>query len=249
MIRMGSTWLIALWGITESSSSLCLYVGLGSGWYELCRSRLSWLWELELDYLSRSLAFVSDRSRWMLVHPLMTREAPAGLGVIGGSTVSFVGLGGCKAERKTYNPMLDAGLTPLLRLLRGFARILCQPRVAKPNYVAWNFPWRVSLGLCQVWGPPLIDIRSIFTVYLMMYRIRGAILIGIFLVSVISWPRTTPVTLFPHSDAGDAAFDFFKKVVAFKPLETVGNVIDVSKYSTLEGLLSTTLIVRGLWEW
>jgi len=72
--------------------------------------------------------------------------------------------------------------------------------------------------------------RSIFTVYLMMYRIRGAILIGIFLVSIVSWPRTTPVTLFPHTEAGDAAFDFFKKVVAFTPLKKVGGVIDVSKH-------------------
>jgi len=37
------------------------------------------------------------------------------------------------------------------------------------------------------------------------------------------------VTLFPHTEAGDAAFDFFKKVVAFKPLKSVGGVIDVSK--------------------
>ena len=72
--------------------------------------------------------------------------------------------------------------------------------------------------------------RSILTVYLMMYRIRGAILIGIFLVSIVSWPRTTAVTLFPHTEAGDAAFDYFKKVVAFTPLKTVGGAIDVSKH-------------------
>jgi AGZA family xanthine/uracil permease-like MFS transporter len=63
----------------------------------------------------------------------------------------------------------------------------------------------------------------------MVYRIRGAILIGILLVSVISWPRSTPVTLFPHTAAGDSAFDFFKEIVAFKPLKRVANVIDVSE--------------------
>ena len=62
----------------------------------------------------------------------------------------------------------------------------------------------------------------------MIYRVRGAILIGIFLVSIISWPRPTAVTLFPHTDAGDAAFDYFKQVVNFRKLEKVGNVIDVS---------------------
>lgn len=185
----------------------------------------------------------------MLPRPLTVREAPAGLGVIGGSTVSLVGLGGCTAERKTCNFMLDPGLTPLLRLLRGFTRILCQPCTAKPNYVAWNFPRRVCLKSYRLTDPLLIGTRSIFTVYLMMYRIRGAILVGIFLVSIISWPRTTPVTLFPHTDAGDAAFDFFKKVVAFKPLETVGNVIDVSQHPSPEGLLLTTPVVWGLWKW
>lgn len=62
----------------------------------------------------------------------------------------------------------------------------------------------------------------------MMYRVRGAILIGIVLTSIISWPRPTAVTFFPHTAAGDALFDYFKQVVAFHKLEKIGNVIDVS---------------------
>ena len=81
----------------------------------------------------------------------------------------------------------------------------------------------------------------------MMYRVRGAILIGIFLVSIISWPRATPVTLFPHTDKGDTAFDFFKKVVQFKPLKRMINIIDVSGYSTPEDLfLNCALVVWRL---
>jgi AGZA family xanthine/uracil permease-like MFS transporter len=64
---------------------------------------------------------------------------------------------------------------------------------------------------------------------MLMYRVRGAILIGIFLVSIISWPRPTSVTYFPHTVAGDAMFDYFKQVVAFQPLDRTGNVIDVSR--------------------
>ncbi|TBU27120.1 xanthine/uracil permease [Dichomitus squalens] len=67
---------------------------------------------------------------------------------------------------------------------------------------------------------------GIFTVFLMLYRVKGAIIWGIFLTSIISWPRTTPVTAFPHTDAGDVAFDFFKKVVTFWPLKHVGNALD-----------------------
>ncbi|KAK0473583.1 permease family-domain-containing protein [Armillaria novae-zelandiae] len=71
-----------------------------------------------------------------------------------------------------------------------------------------------------------IFLGGIFTVLLMMYRIRGAILIGIFLVSIISWPRPTSVTYFPHTDSGDQLFDYFKKVVTFHKLEKIGNAID-----------------------
>ncbi|KAI0065210.1 hypothetical protein BV25DRAFT_1868951 [Artomyces pyxidatus] len=71
-----------------------------------------------------------------------------------------------------------------------------------------------------------IFVGGFFTTFLMMYRVKGAILIGIFLTSIISWPRPTSVTAFPHTDAGDAAFDFFKKVVTFHPLKLIGNAID-----------------------
>jgi len=67
---------------------------------------------------------------------------------------------------------------------------------------------------------------GIFTTLLLLYRVRGAIIIGIMLVSIISWPRTTNVTLFPHTPLGDDNFEFFKKVVAFHKLEKIGNAID-----------------------
>jgi len=80
----------------------------------------------------------------------------------------------------------------------------------------------------------------------MMYRVRCAILIGILLVSVVSWPRTTLVILFPRTVEGDAAFDYFKKVVTFVPLKKVGNVIDVSEYPVPEDLFLTTVAVLRL---
>ncbi|CAK5281425.1 unnamed protein product [Mycena citricolor] len=71
-----------------------------------------------------------------------------------------------------------------------------------------------------------IFLGGILTVLLMLYRVRGAILIGIFLTSIVSWPRSTAVTYFPHTPAGDAAFDYFKQIVHFRPLQKIGNVID-----------------------
>ncbi|KAF9039131.1 xanthine/uracil permease [Panaeolus papilionaceus] len=71
-----------------------------------------------------------------------------------------------------------------------------------------------------------IFVGGIFTLLLMMYRVRGAILIGIILTSIISWPRPTSVTYFPHTPAGDALFDYFKQVVTFHRMKKVLNVVD-----------------------
>ena len=66
------------------------------------------------------------------------------------------------------------------------------------------------------------------TAFLMIYRIRGSIVIGVFLVAIISWPRDTAVTYFPRTEAGDDLFAFFKEAVTFRPLQKVGAAIDVS---------------------
>jgi AGZA family xanthine/uracil permease-like MFS transporter len=60
---------------------------------------------------------------------------------------------------------------------------------------------------------------GVLTALLMMYRVKGAVIIGILLVSIISWPRTTPVTYFPYTELGTSMFDFFKQVVTFHPIK------------------------------
>ncbi|TIC69709.1 hypothetical protein E3Q01_00328 [Wallemia mellicola] len=67
---------------------------------------------------------------------------------------------------------------------------------------------------------------GVVTVYLMLYRVKGAIFFGIILVSIISWPRPTPVTTFPYTDEGNKNFDFFKKVVTFRPIKQSAGVLN-----------------------
>ena len=85
---------------------------------------------------------------------------------------------------------------------------------------------------------------GILTVMLMMYRVKGAIIAGILLVSIISWPRTTPVTYFPYTDLGDDMFNFFKKVVTFHPIQRILAVQqwDVSEYGGQFGLAFITFL-------
>lgn len=82
------------------------------------------------------------------------------------------------------------------------------------------------------------------TVFLMMYRVKGAIIAGILLVSIISWPRPTSVTYFPHTELGDNMFDFFKKVVTFHPIKNTLAVQkwDVSEYGGQFGLAFITFL-------
>ena len=71
-----------------------------------------------------------------------------------------------------------------------------------------------------------IFLGGIVTVYLMSYKFKSAIIIGIALVSIISWPRSVPWTYFPHTESGDELFDFFKKVVTAHPIQHTLNAID-----------------------
>ena len=60
---------------------------------------------------------------------------------------------------------------------------------------------------------------EMLTVLLIMCRVKGIITMGILPVSIISWPRPTPVAYFPHIELGNSMFDFFKKVITFHPIQ------------------------------
>lgn len=71
-----------------------------------------------------------------------------------------------------------------------------------------------------------IFLGGIVTVYLMSFKFKSAIIIGIALVSIISWPRSTPWTYFPYNQNGEDLFDFFKKVATVHPIQHTLNVVD-----------------------
>ncbi|KAF2463177.1 uncharacterized protein BDR25DRAFT_337990 [Lindgomyces ingoldianus] len=67
---------------------------------------------------------------------------------------------------------------------------------------------------------------GVFTAYLMTFKVKSAMIAGIALVSIISWPRGTSISYFPHDHAGDDRWDFFKRVVNFHPIDDTLNVLD-----------------------
>lgn len=64
-----------------------------------------------------------------------------------------------------------------------------------------------------------ILLGGVLTAYLMAYRFKLAIVIGIACVSIISWPRDTPFTYFPRNAEGNERFEFFRQVVGFHAIK------------------------------
>ncbi|KAI6381469.1 hypothetical protein MCOR25_001164 [Pyricularia grisea] len=60
---------------------------------------------------------------------------------------------------------------------------------------------------------------GLLTAWLMAFRVKSAIIIGIAIVSILSWPRNTSLTYFPHTDEGDSRFEFFRKIADFHPIQ------------------------------
>ncbi|TRX93991.1 hypothetical protein FHL15_005069 [Xylaria flabelliformis] len=85
---------------------------------------------------------------------------------------------------------------------------------------------------------------GVLTVMLLMYRFKAAIVTGILLVSIISWPRTTALTYFPYTETGNDAFDFFRKVVDFHQISRTLNVQqwDISQHGGQFGLALITFL-------
>ncbi|KAI0399247.1 purine transporter [Xylaria palmicola] len=85
---------------------------------------------------------------------------------------------------------------------------------------------------------------GVLTVMLLTFRVKAAIIAGILLVSIISWPRTTALTYFPYTAVGNDNFDFFRKVVDFHQIKKTMRVQewDVSQHGGQFGLALITFL-------
>ncbi|KAG1143936.1 hypothetical protein G6F37_004379 [Rhizopus arrhizus] len=54
---------------------------------------------------------------------------------------------------------------------------------------------------------------------LLLYRVRGAILLSILFIAITAWPRVNQVTYFPYTESGNMMFDYFKKVVTIHGMD------------------------------
>ncbi len=54
---------------------------------------------------------------------------------------------------------------------------------------------------------------------MLAYKKNFGIIAGILFVTIVSWFRNTAVTYFPDTEAGDAKFEYFSKVVNIEPID------------------------------
>ncbi|RYP03718.1 hypothetical protein DL765_010415 [Monosporascus sp. GIB2] len=84
-----------------------------------------------------------------------------------------------------------------------------------------------------------ITLGGILIAFLMAFKVKSAIMIGIGIVSVLSWPRNTSFTYFPHTPDGESRYQFFSQVIAFHPIEKVLAVQDWD----LQGLTAAKFVL------
>jgi len=134
-------------------------------------------------------------------------QTAEGIGLVVSDTATAVTLGGCPADKRT--PIV--AFTDSCRADTS----ACTPSGA---YTCDDLGGIMQSG--TVW----MGIFGLFLVaVLLCYRKKYSFIAGIAFVTIISWFRNTAITMFPDDSAGDAKFDYFKKIVSVEKLDMITN--------------------------
>ncbi|KAF9986353.1 hypothetical protein BGZ75_001938 [Mortierella antarctica] len=66
----------------------------------------------------------------------------------------------------------------------------------------------------------------------LLFRVKGAVLIGMIFISVLSWIRGTPFTYFPYTPQGNEMFEYFKQIASFHPIQSIFWKMDFQLHSS-----------------
>ncbi|CAN0846797.1 Adenine/guanine permease AZG1 [Linum grandiflorum] len=69
--------------------------------------------------------------------------------------------------------------------------------------------------------------------YCLAKNIKGALIYGVVLVTVLSWFRNTPITAFPNTVTGNQEYDYFKAVVDIHAIQRTAGVLEFSGMGTV----------------
>lgn len=133
-----------------------------------------------------------------------------GVGLISYSPSTLITLGACKESSRVSVAPVMTSLNGTVSLLPGgtvSGSVLClHGKMVGPTF------WLGVVGFVIIG-------------YCLVKNIKGAMIYGIIFVTVVSWLRNTSVTAFPATADGEAAYEYFKKVVDFHKIERTAGAL------------------------
>mmetsp|Transcript_1041 Transcript_1041/g.1856 ORF Transcript_1041/g.1856 Transcript_1041/m.1856 type:complete len:533 (-) Transcript_1041:743-2341(-) len=140
-------------------------------------------------------------------------QTAEGLGIVVADVATAVTLGGCAPDRRVPMVPFDAACKA--------DTSLC---LVSDAYTCDNLGGQMESA--TVW---IGLFGTVLMVILLGYKVRSSFIIGIGLVTVISWFRGTAVTYFPDDALGNARFEYFKEVVSIEKLSNIAGKWDFSE--------------------
>ncbi|XP_021713659.1 adenine/guanine permease AZG1-like [Chenopodium quinoa] len=135
-----------------------------------------------------------------------------GIGLISYSGSTLLTLGGCPASSRI-------SVAPVINSLNGTV-VLPGGSISDDIYCLNH-----RMESPTLW---LGIIGFVIIAYCWVKKIKGAMIYGIVFVTAVSWFRNTSVTAFPHTEAGNAAFEYFKKVVDIHTIKNTAGALSLS---------------------
>lgn len=133
-----------------------------------------------------------------------------GIGLVGYSSSTLLTLAGCPSSSR-------ASLAPVMTLANGTVDLIPGGTVSGGIFCV-----RDRMESPTLW---LGVVGFVIIAYCLVKNVKGAMIYGIVFVTAISWFRNTEVTVFPNTAAGDAAHEYFKKVVDVHAIESTAGAL------------------------
>ncbi|PRQ59589.1 putative xanthine/uracil/vitamin C permease [Rosa chinensis] len=142
-------------------------------------------------------------------------QSNQGIGLVGYSSSTLVTIGACPASKRVSLAPVVTAANGTVSLLAGgtvSGDIFCtQGRMESPTF------WLGIVGF-------------VIIAYCLVKNIKGAMIYGIVFVTAVSWFRNTEVTAFPHTAAGDAAYEYFKKVFDVHTIQSTAGALSFKSF-------------------